>query len=101
MLELELLNDKEFFDIYYRKKPILQDEFDEFLKALKTYKANLLKNLHENEDALVANALVPLFQKLGFETQVKSKQKGKSEIDLALLKKNSPLNADGGGLVKI
>ena len=80
---------KDFFDFYYHKKPILQDEFDTFLRILQEYQANLEKNFNENEDALVANALAPLFRNLGFETRVKSKQKGKSGWDLALFRKDS------------
>ena len=44
----------------------------------------IVKN--ENEDSLVANCLSPFFKKLNFEPHVKYKMKGKSEIDLAILK---------------
>ncbi|XMD76660.1 type IIG restriction/modification system Cla11845III [Campylobacter lari] len=40
----------------------------------------------ENEDYLVANALSPFLTTLNFKTRIKTKQKGKSEIDLAIAK---------------
>ncbi|EFO9190571.1 class I SAM-dependent DNA methyltransferase [Campylobacter lari] len=40
----------------------------------------------ENEDYLVANALSPFLTILNFKTHIKTKQKGKSEIDLAIAK---------------
>ncbi|TLD95476.1 hypothetical protein LS71_008185 [Helicobacter jaachi] len=42
----------------------------------------------QNESALVANALKPFFQKLGFEAHTGYKQKNNSEIDLALMHEN-------------
>ncbi|WP_431520922.1 DUF7149 domain-containing protein [Campylobacter lari] len=40
----------------------------------------------QNEDYLVANALSPFLTTLNFKTHIKTKQKGKSEIDLAIAK---------------
>lgn len=40
----------------------------------------------ENEDYLVANALSPFLTMLNFKTHIKTKQKGKSEIDLSISK---------------
>ena len=84
MLKFLALND--FFSPLYEKKPILQDEFENFKRTFATYKANLNANAEQNEDALVANALAPFLQGLQFKTSIKAKQEGKSEVDLILLK---------------
>ena len=76
----------EFFNPFYFKKIIGEDEFYAFIDALKTYRANLQSNANQNEDSLVANALNPLLQSLGFATSIKHKMQGKSEIDLVLTK---------------
>ncbi|EDO9712416.1 class I SAM-dependent DNA methyltransferase [Campylobacter jejuni] len=81
-----LLNEKDFFNPYYRKKPILETELNEFIKTLKDYKINLENNLKNNEDSLVANALSKFFENLSFQCEVKSIHKGNSGIDLALKK---------------
>lgn len=86
MLSFTALDYKDFIGSLYHKKPILSDEFTHFECALCTYKEDLDQNAHQNEDALVANALAPFLQNLSFETHVKEKQQGKSEIDLAVMK---------------
>ncbi|EOH7118942.1 class I SAM-dependent DNA methyltransferase, partial [Campylobacter jejuni] len=81
-----LLNEKDFFNPYYRKKQIMQNEFDIFSKALMQYLERLESSQSENEDYLVANALSPFLTMLNFKTHIKTKQKGKSEIDLSISK---------------
>ncbi|EGK1211166.1 Eco57I restriction-modification methylase domain-containing protein [Campylobacter jejuni] len=81
-----LLNEKDFFNPYYRKKQIMQNEFDIFNKALMQYLERLESSQSENEDYLVANALSPFLTMLNFKTYIKTKQKGKSEIDLSISK---------------
>ncbi|AJC91465.1 type IIS restriction/modification enzyme [Campylobacter subantarcticus] len=81
-----ILNEKDFFNPYYRKKQITQNEFDTFCKALTQYLERLGNSQSENEDYLVANALSPFLTTLNFKTHIKTKQKGKSEIDLAIAK---------------
>lgn len=78
------LSYKDFLNPFYAKAPILDNTYQNFLQSLESYRQNLLKNHSQNEDALVANALKPFLESLGFTTQVKAKQKGKSEIDLAI-----------------
>ncbi|MFH5337926.1 class I SAM-dependent DNA methyltransferase, partial [Campylobacter jejuni] len=80
------LNEKDFFNPYYRKKQIMQNEFDIFNKALMQYLERLESSQSENEDYLVANALSPFLTILNFKTHIKTKQKGKSEIDLSISK---------------
>ncbi|EFB6098368.1 class I SAM-dependent DNA methyltransferase, partial [Campylobacter coli] len=82
----EAMDEKEFLNPYYRKKPILEAELNEFTKALKDYKTSLENNLKNNEDSLVANALSKFFENLHFECEIKSIHKGNSGIDLALKK---------------
>ncbi|EAM0953230.1 class I SAM-dependent DNA methyltransferase, partial [Campylobacter jejuni] len=77
---------KDFFNPYYRKKQIMQNEFDIFNKALMQYLERLESSQSENEDYLVANALSPFLTMLNFKTHIKTKQKGKSEIDLSISK---------------
>ncbi|EHY0516497.1 Eco57I restriction-modification methylase domain-containing protein [Campylobacter jejuni] len=79
-------NEKDFFNPYYRKKQIMQNEFDIFNKALMQYLERLESSQSENEDYLVANALSPFLTMLNFKTHIKTKQKGKSEIDLSISK---------------
>lgn len=81
-----LLNEKDFFNPYYRKKQIMQNEFDIFNKALMQYLERLESSQSENEDYLVANTLSPFLTMLNFKTHIKTKQKGKSEIDLSISK---------------
>lgn len=50
------------------------------------YMESLEANKAQNEKALVANVLAPFLQALGFCAHTAYKQKGNSEIDLALLK---------------
>ncbi|EDP6893834.1 class I SAM-dependent DNA methyltransferase [Campylobacter lari] len=85
-MHFTLLNEKDFFNPYYRKKQITQNEFDTFSKALTQYIKRLENSQSENEDYLVANALSPFLTMLNFKTHIKTKQKGKSEIDLAIAK---------------
>ncbi|EMC2020814.1 TPA: DUF7149 domain-containing protein [Campylobacter jejuni] len=85
-MHFTLLNEKDFFNPYYRKKQIMQNEFDIFNKALMQYLERLERSQSENEDYLVANALSPFLTMLNFKTHIKTKQKGKSEIDLSISK---------------
>ncbi len=85
-MKFEAIEEKEFLNPYYRKKPILEAELNEFTKALKDYKSSLENNLKNNEDSLVANALSKFFENLHFECEIKSIHKGNSGIDLALKK---------------
>lgn len=85
-MKFEVINEKEFLNPYHRKKPILETELNEFIKALKDYKTNLENNFKNNEDSLVANALSKFFENLNFECEVKSIHKGNSGIDLVLKK---------------
>lgn len=50
------------------------------------YLERLESSQSENEDYLVANALSPFLTMLNFKTHIKTKQKGKSEIDLSISK---------------
>ncbi|EDO7983177.1 class I SAM-dependent DNA methyltransferase [Campylobacter coli] len=85
-MHFTLLNEKDFFNPYYRKKQIMQNEIDIFNKALMQYLERLESSQSENEDYLVANALSPFLTMLNFKTHIKTKQKGKSEIDLSISK---------------
>ncbi|EDC2882048.1 class I SAM-dependent DNA methyltransferase, partial [Campylobacter lari] len=85
-MHFTLLNEKDFFNPYYRKKQITQNEFDTFCKALTQYIKRLESSQSENEDYLVASTLSPFLTMLNFKTHIKTKQKGKSEIDLAIAK---------------
>ncbi|QWS20799.1 class I SAM-dependent DNA methyltransferase [Campylobacter coli] len=85
-MKFEAIDEKEFLNPYYRKKPILEAELNEFIKALKDYKTSLENNLKNNEDSLVANALSKFFENLHFECEIKSIYKGNSGMDLALKK---------------
>ncbi|AJC94740.1 type IIS restriction/modification enzyme [Campylobacter volucris] len=85
-MHLALLNEKDFLNPYYRKKQITQNEFDHFNKALSKYLLKLEQAHEQNEDYLVANALSPFLASLNFKTHIKTKQKGKSEIDLSITK---------------
>ncbi|EKP3068187.1 Eco57I restriction-modification methylase domain-containing protein [Campylobacter coli] len=85
-MKFEAIDEKEFLNPYYRKKPILEAELNEFTKALKDYKISLENNLKNNEDSLVANALSKFFENLHFECEIKSIHKGNSGMDLALKK---------------
>ncbi|EEW9940546.1 class I SAM-dependent DNA methyltransferase [Campylobacter jejuni] len=85
-MKFKAIEEKEFLNPYYRKKPILEAELNEFIKALKDYKSSLENNLKNNEDSLVANALSKFFENLHFECEIKSIHKGNSGIDLALKK---------------
>ncbi|HEF9851692.1 TPA: Eco57I restriction-modification methylase domain-containing protein [Campylobacter coli] len=85
-MKFEAIDEKEFLNPYYRKKPILEAELNEFIKALKDYKTSLENNLKNNEDSLVANTLSKFFENLHFECEIKSIHKGNSGIDLALKK---------------
>ena len=60
-----------------------------FQAALETYLSHLQTEQNQNEPAIVANVLAPFLQSLGLDVRAAHKQKGKSEIDLALLKNNN------------
>ena len=86
MLKLMAHEAQDFLNPFYFKKIICEDEFYSFTNALKNYRTNLQSNANQNEDSLVANALKPFFEALLFQAEAKHKQKGNSEIDLALKK---------------
>ena len=60
-----------------------------FQAALESYLSHLQNLQNQNEPAIVANVLAPFLQSLGLDVRAAHKQKGKSEIDLALLKNNN------------
>ena len=86
--KLEFINieNKDFINQYFYRYKILENEFENFKNILINYIKDMNKREYENEDSLVANCLSPFFKKFDFETHVKYKMKGKSEIDLAILK---------------
>ena len=86
--KLEFINieNKDFINQYFYRYKILENECENFKNILINYIKDMNKRENENEDSLVANCLAPFFNKLNFETHVKYKMKGKSEIDLAILK---------------
>ena len=86
-LEFESLPLKDFLNAFYKEYADFQPENkQEFKDKLESYKQNYEQNKNQNEPAIVANALAPLFESLGFQTKFAHKHKGNSEIDLALLK---------------
>ena len=85
-LEFVKIEVKDFINQYFYRYKILENEFENFKNILINYIKDMNKRENENEDSLVANCLAPFFNKLNFETHVKYKMKGKSEIDLAILK---------------
>nr|WP_302367052.1 hypothetical protein [Brachyspira aalborgi] len=86
--KLEFINieNKDFINQYFYRYKILENEFENLKNILINYIKDMNKWENKNEDSLVANCLSPFFKKLDFETHVKYKMKGKSEIDLAILK---------------
>ena len=60
-----------------------------FQATLESYLSHLQNLRNQNEPAIVANVLAPFLQSLGLDVRAAHKQKGKSEIDLALLKNNN------------
>ena len=86
--KLEFINieNKDFINQYFYRYKILENEFENFKNILINYIKDMNKWENKNEDSLVANCLSPFFKKLDFEPHVKYKMKGKSEIDLAILK---------------
>lgn len=60
-----------------------------FQATLESYLSHLQTEQNQNEPAIVANVLAPFLQSLGLNARAAHKQKGKSEIDLALLKNNN------------
>lgn len=86
--KLEFINieNKDFINQYFYRYKILENEFENFKNILISYIKDMNKWENKNEDSLVANCLSPFFKKLDFETHIKYKMKGKSEIDLAILK---------------
>lgn len=60
-----------------------------FQATLESYLSHLQNLQNQNEPAIVANVLAPFLQSLGLNARAAHKQKGKSEIDLALLKNNN------------
>lgn len=86
-LEFESLPLKDFLGAFYKEYADFQAENkQEFKDKLESYKQNYEQNKNQNEPAIVANALAPLFESLGFQVKFAHKHKGNSEIDLALLK---------------
>lgn len=86
-LEFESLPLKDFLNAFYKEYADFQAENKQELKdKLESYKQNYEQNKNQNEPAIVANALAPLFESLGFQVKFAHKHKGNSEIDLALLK---------------
>ena len=85
-LEFLKIEVKDFINQYFYRYKILENEFENFINILINYIKDMNKRENENEDSLVANCLSPFFKKLNFEPHVKYKMKGKSEIDLAILK---------------
>lgn len=86
-LQFQPLTPKEFFascNKDYAESKI--SELEEFKEKVAQYLESLEKHKGQNEKAIVANVLAPFLQGLGFHTQAAFKQKGNSEIDLALLK---------------
>lgn len=77
---------KDFISAYFYGYRVIENEFSNFKNSLEDYLNNMEENKNQNEDFLVANCLNPFFQKLNFESAIKYKMKGKSEIDLALIK---------------
>lgn len=86
MLEFKKIEIKDFINQYFYRYKILENELKRFNGFLIDYLNNLEENKNQNEDFLVANCLTPFLKNLGFETQIKSKMKGKSEIDLSIIK---------------
>lgn len=85
-LEFVKIEVKDFINQYFYRYKILENEFEKFKESLINYIGTLEKHKNQNEDFLVANCLSPFFKSLNFETQIKSKMKGKSEIDLSIVK---------------
>lgn len=86
-LEFESLPLKDFLGAFYKEYADFQAENkQEFKDKLESYKQNHEQNKNQNEPAIVANALAPFFESLGFQVKFAHKHKGNSEIDLALLK---------------
>ena len=88
-LEFVKIEVKDFINQYFYRYKILENEFEKFKESLTNYIEELEKHKDENEDFLVANCLSPFFKKLNFETKIKSKMKGKSEIDLSIVKNSN------------
>lgn len=86
MLEFKKIEIKDYINRYFYRYKILENELKRFNGFLIDYLNNLEENKNQNEDFLVANCLTPFLKNLGFETQIKSKMKGKSEIDLSIIK---------------
>ena len=85
-LEFVKIEVKDFINQYFYRYKILENEFEKFKESLINYIGTLEKHKNQNEDFLVANCLSPFFNNINFETQIKSKMKGKSEIDLSIVK---------------
>ncbi|WP_432633589.1 DUF7149 domain-containing protein [Brachyspira sp.] len=85
-LEFVKIEVKDFINQYFYRYKILENEFEKFKESLINYIETLEKHKNQNEDFLVANCLAPFFNNINFETQIKSKMKGKSEIDLSIVK---------------
>ncbi|MGX2982722.1 type IIG restriction enzyme/methyltransferase [Helicobacter sp. 23-1045] len=73
-------------DLYYGSK-IKPEQCEDFRQKINNYLPKL--DLNQNEDYLVANALNPLLQSLGFTTAIKQKSQGRSEIDLIITQENN------------
>lgn len=85
-LEFKKIEINDFINQYFYRYKILENELERFNGFLIDYLNNLKVNKNQNEDFLVANCLTPFLKNLGFETQIKFKMKGKSEIDLSIIK---------------
>lgn len=83
-LRFQSLNPKEFLAFY--NNAYAESRNSDFKEKVKSYLESLKEHERQNEKALVANVLKPFFEELGFQAQAAYKQKGNSEIDLALLK---------------
>ena len=78
------------YHYFYPPPPIRSNTtLKAFQAALESYLSHLQNLRNQNEPAIVANVLAPFLQSLGLNARAAHKQKGKSEIDLALLKNNN------------
>lgn len=86
-LEFESLSLKDFLNAFYKEYADFRpNNKQEFKEKIESYRQDYEANENQNEPAIVANALAPFFESLGFQTKFAHKHEGNSEIDLALLK---------------
>lgn len=96
MLKLEKLSFQDFLHPLHLRAPLLGEEEQHFSKACKEYLQNLEKSKTQNERNIVANALKPFLEKLGFSASADFKlpsQKGNNAIDLVLQDKEDNVRA--------